>query len=234
VPEAHQPVSGRPVIRQCWHAWWILFATLTPAIAQKYEVTPFVGGRYGGTLEVQSEGGFHSVPDANLKGSLSFGVAAGVHFDDDLGDFCEGCAYVGFRWARQKTNLNLDGLSLSTVSPSLVGASRPSVSMDHFLVDFAREWPVANGKAIPFMTGSLGAARLGAPAGSSTKFAFALGAGVKIFPERRFGLRVQAEWLPVVMHAEVQRLICAGGCIVGLGGGLMNQFEVSIGPTFRF
>jgi hypothetical protein len=36
------------------------------------------------------------------------------------------------------------------------------------------------------------------------------------------------------MHAEVQRLICAGGCIVGLGGGLMNQFEVSIGPTFRF
>jgi len=40
--------------------------------------------------------------------------------------------------------------------------------------------------------------------------------------------------LPVVMHAELQRLVCIDGCVVVLNGGVMNQFVLSLGPGFRF
>jgi hypothetical protein len=40
--------------------------------------------------------------------------------------------------------------------------------------------------------------------------------------------------LPMVMHADLQQVVCTVGCVVVLGGGVMNQFEVTVGPTFRF
>jgi hypothetical protein len=40
------------------------------------------------------------------------------------------------------------------------------------------------------------------------------------------------EYLPLVMHTELQRLVCVGGCVVVLNGGVMNQFELSFGPAF--
>ena len=36
------------------------------------------------------------------------------------------------------------------------------------------------------------------------------------------------------MHSEVQRVVCNAGCVVALGGGLLNQFEFNVGPVFRF
>jgi hypothetical protein len=72
------------------------------------------------------------------------------------------------------------------------------------------------------------------PAESSTRFEFGIGGGVKVFPRPRWGIRLQVEYLPIVMHAEVQRVVCAGGCIVMLNGGVMNQFVANIGPIFRF
>jgi hypothetical protein len=86
----------------------------------------------------------------------------------------------------------------------------------------------------PFILGSVGAARLSTPVSGSTRFAFGLGVGVKVFPQRHWGVRVQVEYLPTVLNAEVQRVICTGGCVVALSGGLMNQFEFSLGPVFRF
>jgi hypothetical protein len=71
------------------------------------------------------------------------------------------------------------------------------------------------------------------PVESSTRFEFGFGAGVNFFPKPRWGLRFQVEYLPIVRHAEVQEVVCAGGCIVILNGGVMNQFVVNVGPIFR-
>jgi len=38
----------------------------------------------------------------------------------------------------------------------------------------------------------------------------------------------------MVMQSEVQRVACVGGCVVALGGGVMNKFEFGVGPVFRF
>ncbi len=112
---------------------------------------------------------------------------------------------------------------------------RQSISLDHFLADFTHEFIVREAPHIqPFLTGTLGASLLSAPASGGTRVAFGIGAGVKIFPTARWGLRLKAEYLPTLMHTELQTLVCAGGCVVVLNGGVMNQFEVSIGPSFRF
>ena len=212
---------------------WLLAAVLafvTPAHAQHFDITPLVGVRTSGSVDVQQEG---EAPRARarLGDSLTFGVAAGVRFFSN--DGCEDCSVIEFRWMRENTNL---GFKETTPVPTpLATFGRIPVSLDHYLADFTYEWDIQEAKAVrPFVMGSLGAAHLSTPASGSTRFTFGLGAGVKVFPQRHWGVRLQVEYLPMVMNAEVQRLICAGGCVVALGGGLMNQFEFTVGPVFRF
>lgn len=210
-------------------ARWYLLATLLfsllPAYGQKYEIIPLVGARFGGTIQLEQAG----TPNVNahLADSVSFGLAGGVRFDGSEG---EGHDVIAFRWMRQNTHLALKQDPLAP-PPTF----RPSVAVDHFLGDFTHEFAVKDAPAVqPFITATVGAARMSAPASSATRFAFGMGGGVKIFPKTHWGFLVKAEYLPTVMHAGLQKVVCAGGCVVALDGGIMNQFEVSLGPAFRF
>ena len=217
--------AGKAIASPCF----LVPLLFTSAFGQRYEITPLVGARYGGTMELEQA----SAPnvDAHVADSVSFGLAGGFRLngpDDDGYDVIE------FRWMRQNTHLSLKQDPLVPAS-STGNSFRPSISLDHFLADFTHEFTIKEASSIqPFLTGSLGAARMSAPASSSTRFAFGIGAGVKIFRTTHWGFRFKVEYLPTVMHGELQRLVCAGGCIVVLSGGLMNQFEVSFGPAFRF
>jgi hypothetical protein len=207
----------------------VLFSTVFTAQAQKFEVSPFVGGRFGGSLKIEQPGqpNFH----ANIADGIAYGVSGGLVID---GDDCVRCALIEFRWMRASTHLSIpqDPLVPTPLSPT---AFRPSVTLDHFLGDFTREWPLEDVRVLrPFIVGTLGAVRMGAPASSATRFVFGIGTGFKVFPAPRWGIRVQAEYLPIVLHAELQTLVCAGGCTVVLNGGISNQFQVSVGPAFRF
>jgi hypothetical protein len=207
-----------------------VLAGIVPAHSQGIEITPLFGLRTGGSVDLQREG---QPPQAraNLGDSATFGVAAGFRFFDDEG--CEDCSGIEFRWMRQNTNLAFK--ETAPVPTPLATFGRTDVTLDHYLADFTYEWKLEEATTVrPFVLGSLGAAHMSTPASGNTRFTFGLGAGVKVFPQRHWGLRFQVEYLPMVMHAEVQRLICAGGCVIALGGGLMNQFEFSIGPVFRF
>ena len=60
-------------------------AHATPARAQyvqidSFEVTPFVGVRFGGTFDVRAEQS--SQTQATLKDATSYGLSAGVRLDD--------------------------------------------------------------------------------------------------------------------------------------------------------
>jgi hypothetical protein len=72
------------------------------------------------------------------------------------------------------------------------------------------------------------------PADTAVRFEFGIGGGVKVFLKRHWGFRFYAEYLPMLMEGEVQKVVCSGGCIVVLNGRLMNQFAVTVGPIFRF
>jgi hypothetical protein len=212
---------------------WILAALLVNAgfaCGQKFEITPLVGARLGGSIDVQREDQPPEVR-AHLGDSITYGVAAGFRFYDDTG--CADCSVVEFRWMRQNTNL---GFKETTPVPTpLATFGRTDVTLDHYLADFTYEWKFEDPKIVrPFVMASLGIARLSTPASGHTRFTFGFGTGVKIFPQPHWGIRLYMEYLPMVMQAEVQRIACVGGCVVALGGGVMNQFEFGVGPVFRF
>jgi hypothetical protein len=220
--------------------WWILIAALAllaPAHGQGFDVTPLVGVRLGGSVDAQPEGQPKQV-HARLADSVTFGVAAGIRFHDTQG--CEDCSVIQFRWMRQNTNLGLVATTTPVPTPPVAtplttAFGRTSVALDHYLADFAYEWNLEDAPTVrPFILASLGAAYLSTPVSGNARFTFGLGAGVKIFPRPHWGVRLQVEYLPMVMHSGIQQVVCGASCVVTLGGGLLNQFEFTAGPEFRF
>src|SRR5262249_6402267 len=115
--------------------------------------------------------------------------------------------------------------------------SREHVSLDQFHLDASHEyvldeWPLW---ARPFVTGSVGLTHISSTAGTAsfTRFSFGIGGGIKAFPLRQLGFKLQAQWLPMWVKPEVQA-ICGVGCVIHIGGRLVSQGEVTVGPVFRF
>jgi hypothetical protein len=224
---------------QCLYAAASLIVCLIPAHGQSFEITPLVGGIFGGTVNVEQPEVSPRV-GANLDNSFTYGIAGGIRFNPlmDLDEEpCKGCDSIDFRWLRQRTNLSLEEnpLAPTPVIPPIPNF-HPAVTFNRFLVDFTHEWNLKENKKVkPFLTASLGAAYISAPASSVTRFMFGIGAGVVILPKPHWGFLFRAEYLPIVREAQVQRLACvAGACVFAVGGGLINQAELTAGPTFRF
>ena len=207
----------------------ILASVLTgaPAYAQSLEiqsleVTPFIGGRFGGTFDVQPEGAAEA--RASLKDSVSYGVSAGFRYDD--------FSVIEFRWTRASSGLRLD--TGGSVNP--LAAPIADVTLNQFHGDFTREFPLEEVNALrPFIMASVGATHLGASSNGFTRFSFGLGTGLKVSVNSKLGIRVEARWLPIWIQPEVSAFACGfGGCIAVLSGRITQQFEVTAGPVFRF
>jgi hypothetical protein len=200
----------------------------TPARAQyveieSFEVTPFVGVRFGGTFDVQGE----KPPQAQAtwKDSSSYGLAAGVRFDE--------FSVVEFRWTRSTSTLRFDA------PLAFVGASLGDVTLNQFHADFTREFPISEVKGLrSFLTGSVGATHVAAANDGFTRFSFGFGGGLKQFLGSRFAIRAEAKWLPILIDPQVGAWACGtvgvGGCLVVLTGPMTQQFEISFGPVVRF
>jgi hypothetical protein len=218
------------ILKQCCRLFITLLLTDAVVHGQKYDITALFGGTFAGTVQLEQL----AAPNfsARVEDSFSYGIAGGFRFDSELND-CRACDLIEFRWLRQDTHLGLKQnpfLSPPVTAPSF----HPGVTLDHFLGDFTHEFTIDESSIVkPFVTASLGAALISTPETSATRFVFGVGTGFKVFPKRHWGIRFQVEYLPIVMHTELQRVICNVGCIVLLNGGLMNQVVVSIGPTFR-
>jgi hypothetical protein len=201
--------------------------TTAPAVAQQLEiqgleVTPFIGGRFGGTFEVQPEG--LAETRASLEDSVSYGVSAGLRFDD--------FSLIEFRWTRASSALRFD----TGVNVNPLAAPIADVTLNQFHGDFTREFPLDEVHAIrPFLMASVGATHLSSTSTGFTRFSFGIGTGLKVSVTPKLGIRVEARWLPIWVQPEVSRFACGfGGCIAVLSGRLTQQFEVTAGPVFRF
>ena len=190
---------------------------------QSVEVTPFIGARLGGTFDIQPDG--PGQVEATLKDAASYGLSAGVRFDD--------LSLVEFRWARATSTLRF-----GAPFPFL-GASIGDVTLNQFHADFTREWVVPEVKGLrSFLTGSLGVTHLGMAQDGFTRFSFGFGGGLKQFLGSRLAIRAEAQWLPILVEPSVGGFACGtiqfGGCLVVLSGELVQQFQLSIGPVVRF
>jgi hypothetical protein len=109
--------------------------------------------------------------------------------------------------------------------------------MDLFHGDFTREYYLEEQPWLrPYLTGSVGLARLASGGSSFSRFSFGLGTGLNLFPGKRVGLRLQIQWLPIWVEPEVRGFVCGGrsGCTFVLSGKFVQQGVVSLGPTFHF
>jgi opacity protein-like surface antigen len=205
-----------------------VLAAATPARAQyaeiqSFEVTPFVGIRFGGTFDIQTDQ--PSRTQATFKDASSYGFSAGVRFDD--------FSLIEFRWTRSTTSLQFDPPFRS------LGNSIGDVRLNQFHADFTREFLIPEVKGLrSFLTGSVGATHLTSSTDGFTRFSFGFGAGLKQFLGSRFAIRAEAQWLPILIDPEVGAFACGtinvGGCLVVLTGRLTQQFEMSVGPVLRF
>jgi hypothetical protein len=224
----HQGLRWRGRAWLTFHVLLALLAHATPARAQyvqidSFEVTPFVGVRFGGTFDLRAEQ--PSQLQATWKDASSYGLSAGVRFDD--------FSLVEFRWTRSTSTLQFD------VPFTFLGASLGDVTLDQFHADFTREFVIPEVKGLrSFLTGSVGATHLAAANDGFTRFSFGFGAGLKQFLGSRLAIRGEAKWLPIMINPEVGAWACGtvglGGCLVVVNGPLVQQFELSVGPVLRF
>ncbi len=216
----------------CTSVVW--FATALALHAQQWEVTPVFGARFYGTIKLESSDNPRF--EAHIADSMTWGIAGGYRRPSDSDD--GGSDVFEFRWMRQDTHLYLKqdpALQVTPYSLPALNAFRIPVTLDHYMADFTREFVFKDTpKFQPFLTAGLGVSRLSAAAAGATRFAFDIGTGFKVFPSKHWGARFTVEYLPTIMTADVQALLCTGGCVFAVNGGVVSQFNVTVGPAYRF
>jgi hypothetical protein len=185
----------------------------------RFDFTPFIGYRTAISFPIEPHV-TGTNPRVVLDASPSYGVSFGVRLQED--------GLVEIRWARQDSYLHSED-----ATPSI---PRQHLILDQFHGDFSREYIVDEWRpwARPFVLLSVGATHVSdSPDLHFTRFSFGIGGGVRFYPSRHLGFKIQAEWVPVLVDPHVA-FICGSGCIVHVGGTLSSQGEVFVGPIVRF
>lgn len=211
------------VLRTGWRTRLAVMLVGVPLVSlaqERFDVTPLFG--YSSSVSFPlTVTGEASSGKAHIASGETFGAAVGFRYQGDQ--------VIEFRYLRQSSTLSLDGL----LAPAAPFSSR--AILEHYMGDFTHEFVLPDSSKVrPFVTASVGMARIAVAAQSYNRFAFAVGGGVKWFPLPHVGFRLQAEWLPIWASPEVKGFICGGGCVVAFGGQLASQGQVSLGPIFSF
>jgi outer membrane protein W len=190
--------------------------------AQSFEVTPFVGGQINGSLDYSTTL-FHGL---DVKNGLSYGVTGGYLFGEYYG--------LEFSWNRNKAD---------TTSQPISGGSGVKVftlTTDQFFGQFVFHFTDPEHKLRPFVFLGLGATDLSTDRNGvvgATRFAGALGGGVKYHLTPHIGLRFQAKWSPTYLTTSDGGYWCDpfwGGCWVVGNNHYLHEFDGNVGLTFRF
>jgi hypothetical protein len=183
------------------------------ASAQTLEVTPFAGYRFGGDFFELVTG-----QRVDLDGAPSLGVTVDVPLSN------------GFQ---------IEGLFTHQHAHVLVPAShfRPAtrwqISVDHWQAGGLQEF--GGGRVRPFLTGTFGLTRYAAPDDSEIRFAVGAGGGVKVFPSRHVGVRLDGRVFATFVDADVRLGVCSPGpCFVSFHADIVWQADFTAGVVLRF
>jgi len=207
-----------------------------PAAAQAAEASVLFGYTLSEGITAQStriiNGNFYN--DADPKSSFSWGFTVGF--------FVSPNAEVEFLYDRQITTLNA-----ANPGPSLDLAD---MNVDNYHANFVYNWGEPGASMRPFAFGGLGAtsygfgtlnsnlpAIAGAAIDGETQFSSTWGGGVKFYPGKAVGFKLQARWTPTYIKSDPGGLWCDPyypTCWVLADPDYSNQFELSAGVTLRF
>ncbi|HKV06089.1 MAG TPA: outer membrane beta-barrel protein [Candidatus Acidoferrales bacterium] len=209
----------------------IIFLTLGTSAAnaqgssdrRTFELTPFGGSRFGGLID------FNSGPSDffAIRSTWDYGA----WLDVDLVPH----AQAEFMWNHQPTVLSAHDPATGTLSR--VGQANLDMYQWGILYSFLRpESPVQ-----PYFAGGLGFTHFNAHSGSmdflpfANRFSYNMGLGVKYFPTRHLGLRLDARYSPTRTTSS-NALFCDPffGCFVARVPNYAQQGQVNLGVIFRF
>jgi hypothetical protein len=188
----------------------------------KISLTPFVGYRTTSGIDGEGDTGELDLEDEPVAGLILNGFARRIN----ARDYTEWELYVSHQSA---------GIAKAP------GGIDPSLKFDitHILVGGTY---VGGGKtARPYLSAGIGAAHVSPDQpdySSDTSFAFGIGVGAHVFPEKRIGLRTEVRLLGAVIDSS-SALFCSSGsnggnCLFRASGDLLLQVEFFVGVTGRF
>ena len=191
----------------------LLGGFMASAEAQTVEVSPFVGYRFGGDLyEVYTGAALDIDGAATVGGVVDVFVDRGVSFS--------------FVYAHQDAMIETED---SWGEASDFGR----ISIDHWHAGGTQEFGA--GGVRPFLIGTIGLTRFGAPGDSEVRFSTAAGGGVKLMPTRHLGVRLDGRVYAVFMNGWTSAGVCGGaGCLVGVDVSLIWQAEFTAGLVLSF
>jgi opacity protein-like surface antigen len=204
-----------------------------PAVAEelRVELSGFAGwtssdGVNGPAAYVPGAGTFTGIEAGD---SFSWGLSAAFHVSETVS--------LGFLFGRQESQLSVFGTATLVVGDMAV-ENYHGVIAYHFRPRAAR--------VRPFVLGGLGATRYGQltfsaadqprDIGGDTRFSTTWGGGVKLWPGRSVGIRLQGRWTPTYIKSKSAGWWCDPywGCYVLSEAQYANQFELAAGVSLRF
>jgi hypothetical protein len=200
----------------------LALATLlaVPAIARAQtpvEITPFGGYRFGGDFFELITG-----EPVDLDGAPAFGVAVDVPIRDPHGYQIEGL------FSHEQADL--------TVHRQPFGpATIAHVTVDHWMGGGLQEF--GDARVRPFLTGMLGLTRYAGEGDSEIRFALSAGGGVKLFPTKHVGLRLDGRLFATFVEADLGFLACNsfnGTCVIAFRTDVVFQAEFTAGAVLKF
>lgn len=206
---------------------FLMFTASSLYAQREYEITPFVGTRFGGNIDLSQQGN-PNVDFLKIKSSVDYGVMAGVTFWQ---------SFQGeFMWNRQATSLSSHNPNDNTY------AFVSNMNFDMYQADVLYEFLSPDSKLRPFAVAGLGFSHYGVQPvngqsvlGFSNRFAYNLGGGVKYFFSRHWGLRAEVRWSP--SHTtQGQSVYCDPffGCAPTTVANKAEQGQANIGVIYRF
>jgi hypothetical protein len=185
------------------------------ASAQKVELTPHIGYRFGGTIS-----DLYTAAQYDINASESYGLT--LNYTIGL----MGDTQLDFSWSRQDTDFEVFNFNR---------VETYDVTIDYWQAGGLKQWH-EDESVRPFVLASIGAAHYSpGPADweSATRFAFGLGGGVKLFPGQHIGFRLQGRLLGTYASGG-GAIFCSGGCAFAFGGNFLWQMEFTAGLVFAF
>jgi hypothetical protein len=208
------------MMRRAASAAALIAVAFTPgALADdKFEITPFVGYRFGGDFDNLND------PNSRFRAvDVDDSEAYGLIFDINMGE----SAQIELSWARQDTSLTAKQYS------------GPNVDLTDTTVDY---WHVGGNllfgdsldEARGFLAFSIGGTHVSPQDFSGeTRFSFGFGGGAKFYLSDLIGIRVQGKLLSTYINSSTSWW-CSFGCWTVSTGNYLLQAEIDAGLIFRF
>ena len=196
----------------------LLAAVATSVQAQRFEVSAFGGGRWGGSVAVDRD----DLQRVDFDNGRSFGVTFGMDLTDSF--------QVEFMWSRHQSQLT--GRSSTADEIDLFG-----VNIDQYHINVMPQFGDADDMFRPFLLVGAGWTQFfpDGPVPSQGGTSYGVGGGVRLFESDRAGVRVQYRFAPTrVTESSVEWVCGIGGCSPVTDTGFAYQNEVTLGVLFRF